>query len=140
MIQGTLIAESPRVDADLANLELMVRKTSRSRASGTTPDQAEIWTVIDFEADLAAAESLAVGLAAVLDAPGWYVNFESPAENFVNLPSPGLPLPADPSEVDDDLVRDVTDILTPLCARLYRRRAAAIRARRAVEAATGSAP
>lgn len=42
----------------------------------------------------------------------------------------------DPSEVDDDLVRDVTEILTSLCARLYGRRAAADRARRAVEAVT----
>src|SRR5215469_8405529 len=42
-------------------------------------------------------------------------------------------LVADPSEVDDDLVRDVTEILTSLCARLYGRRAAANRAARAVE-------
>ena len=47
---------------------------------------------------------------------------------------------ADPSEVDDDLVRDVTEILTSLCARLYGRRAAANRAARAVEAITGDAP
>ena len=46
-------------------------------------------------------------------------------------------LVADPSEVDDDLVRDVTEILTSLCARLYGRRAAANRAARAVEAITG---
>lgn len=46
-------------------------------------------------------------------------------------------LVVDPAEVDDDLVRDVTEILTSLCARLYGRRAAADRARRAVEAATG---
>ncbi len=43
-------------------------------------------------------------------------------------------LVADPSEVDDDLVRDVTEILTSLCARLYGRRAAANRAARAVAA------
>lgn len=43
----------------------------------------------------------------------------------------------DPAEVDDDLVRDVTEILTSLCARLYGRRAAANRARRAIDAATG---
>jgi predicted site-specific integrase-resolvase len=42
----------------------------------------------------------------------------------------------DPAEADDDLVRDVTEILTSLCARLYGRRAAANRAQRAVEAAT----
>jgi predicted site-specific integrase-resolvase len=41
----------------------------------------------------------------------------------------------DPADVDDDLVRDVTEILTSLCARLYGRRAAANRAQRAVAAA-----
>jgi len=50
------------------------------------------------------------------------------------------PLVVDPSEVDDDLVRDVTEILTSLCARLYGRRAAANRARRAVEAVTRGQP
>jgi predicted site-specific integrase-resolvase len=49
-------------------------------------------------------------------------------------------LVVDPSEVDDDLVRDVTEILTSLCARLYGRRAAANRAKRAVEAAMEAAP
>jgi hypothetical protein len=86
MIQGTLIAESLRVGADLANLELTVRKISRYRASGTTPDQADIWTVIDFEADEAGAAGLADEFAAVLDEPGWYVNFESTAESFVIFP------------------------------------------------------
>ena len=46
-------------------------------------------------------------------------------------------LVVDPAEVDDDLVRDVTEILTSLCARLYGRRAAANRARRAVDVVTG---
>ena len=45
-------------------------------------------------------------------------------------------LVVDPAELDDDLVRDVTEILTSLCARLYGRRAAANRAARAVAAAT----
>jgi putative resolvase len=45
-------------------------------------------------------------------------------------------LVVDPAEVDDDLVRDVTEILTSLCARLYGHRAAANRASRAVAAAT----
>jgi predicted site-specific integrase-resolvase len=46
-------------------------------------------------------------------------------------------LVADPAEVDDDLVRDVTEILTSLCARLYGQRAAGNRAARAVAVATG---
>ena len=86
MIQGTLIAESLRVGAELANFELTVRKISRYRATGTTPDQADIWTVIDFEANEAGAASLADGFAAVLDEPGWYVDFESPEESFVIFP------------------------------------------------------
>lgn len=49
-------------------------------------------------------------------------------------------LVVDPDQVDDDLVRDVTEILTSLCARLHGRRAAADRARRAVKAATESGP
>jgi predicted site-specific integrase-resolvase len=43
----------------------------------------------------------------------------------------------DSSAVDDDLVRDMTEILTSMCARLYGKRAAQNRARRAVTAACG---
>jgi predicted site-specific integrase-resolvase len=45
-------------------------------------------------------------------------------------------LVVDPAEVDDDLVRDMTEILTSLCARLYGKRAGANRAARAVAAVT----
>lgn len=38
-------------------------------------------------------------------------------------------------EVEDDLIRDMTEVLTSFCARLYGRRSAASRARRAVECA-----
>jgi predicted site-specific integrase-resolvase len=41
----------------------------------------------------------------------------------------------DTAEVDDDLVRDMTEILTSMCARLYGKRAAQNRARRALAAA-----
>ncbi|WP_433309057.1 IS607 family transposase [Micromonospora sp. CA-269861] len=49
-------------------------------------------------------------------------------------------LVVDPAEVDDDLVRDVTEILTSLCTRLYGRRVGASRVRRAVEVAIGDGP
>jgi predicted site-specific integrase-resolvase/DNA-binding XRE family transcriptional regulator len=49
-------------------------------------------------------------------------------------------LVSDPSEADDDLVRDVTEILTSLCARLYGRRAAADRAARAIAALGQAGP
>ncbi|MEU1691024.1 IS607 family transposase [Streptomyces hirsutus] len=41
----------------------------------------------------------------------------------------------DDSEVDDDLVRDMVEVLTSFCARLYGRRSARNRAQRALEAA-----
>lgn len=40
----------------------------------------------------------------------------------------------DPAEVTDDLVCDMTEVLTSMCARLYGRRAAENRAKRALEA------
>ena len=43
----------------------------------------------------------------------------------------------DDAEVPDDLVRDMTEILTCFCARLYGKRSAANKARRAMEAASG---
>ena len=43
----------------------------------------------------------------------------------------------DAAEVPDDLVRDLTEILTCFCARLYGKRSAANRARRAVEVVSG---
>ena len=54
------------------------------------------------------------------------------------LSAPGRRLlVVDPAEVDDDLVRDVTEILTSLCARLYGRRAAKKQAARLTAAVTG---
>ena len=40
----------------------------------------------------------------------------------------------DPSEVKDDLIRDMVEVLTSFCARLYGRRAAANKAKKAMEA------
>ena len=40
------------------------------------------------------------------------------------------------NEVDADLVRDMTELLTRFCARLYGRRSAAHRARQAISSAT----
>ncbi len=45
----------------------------------------------------------------------------------------------DRTETADDLVRDITEVLTSMCARLYGRRAAKNRAARAVAVATGEA-
>lgn len=41
----------------------------------------------------------------------------------------------DAAEIDDDLVRDMTEVLTSFCARLYGKRAASHRAQKALAAA-----
>src|SRR5579875_4201047 len=86
MIEGILIAESLRVGTTLASLNLTVRTISRFRAQGTTQDQPDVWTTLDFEADEAGATNLAEAFSDVLDRPGWYVNFESPTDAFVVFP------------------------------------------------------
>lgn len=45
----------------------------------------------------------------------------------------------DDGEVEDDLVRDITEVLTSFCARLYGRRSAKNRAQRALECAAAPA-
>lgn len=45
------------------------------------------------------------------------------------------PVVLNPDEVDDDLVRDITEVLTSFCARLYGRRSAANRVKAALESA-----
>lgn len=47
---------------------------------------------------------------------------------------------ADPGETTDDLVRDMIEVLTSMCARLYGRRGARNRAMRAVTAAKTTGP
>jgi len=86
MFEGTLLAESLRVGVTLDELALTVRKISRYRVQGATSDQPEIWTSLDFEADESVAADLAATFADALDQPGWYANFQSPAESFVVFP------------------------------------------------------
>lgn len=45
-----------------------------------------------------------------------------------------MPPVGDDTELDDDLVRDMTEVLTSFCARLYGRHAAKHRAEKALEA------
>jgi len=87
MIDGTLIAESLRAGTNLEDLSLTVRKISKYRAAGTTPEQPEVWTVFEFEADEAAGDDLAQAFAGALDDdPVWYVNFQSPSLAYVVYP------------------------------------------------------
>jgi|SRR5579875_1180656 len=86
VIEGTLIVESLRTGTSLENLTLTVRRISRYQIQAPAPGQPGIWCALDFEADDGAAEELAHTFAGVLDRPGWYVNFQSPAESFIVFP------------------------------------------------------
>jgi hypothetical protein len=83
MFEGTLITESLRTGSTLDGLNLVVRKIARYAPGGTTADQPGIWTAIEFELADGDADALAHTLAAVLDEPGWYANFQSPEVAFV---------------------------------------------------------
>jgi hypothetical protein len=87
MLEGTLLAESLRVGATLDDLALTVRKISRYRVHSATSDQPDVWTAVEFEAEESGAVQLAQAFADALDQPGWYANFQSPAESFVVFPS-----------------------------------------------------
>jgi hypothetical protein len=86
VIEGTLLAESLRVGTSLENLNLTLRKISRYQVHDPAPGQPGIWCALDFEADDAEAEAVARTFADALDRPGWYVNFQSPAESFIVFP------------------------------------------------------
>lgn len=86
MIEGTVIAESLRVGADVELPGLTVRKISRFRVQDGAPDQPDIWTTLVFEADDADAGGLAEPIAGVLGPSGWYVDFRSAEETFVVFP------------------------------------------------------
>jgi hypothetical protein len=84
MIEGTLIAESMRVGAELSGVRLVTRKIQRTAAGDVSVGQPELWTLIEFEADEQDAEVLAGALAKVLDRQhGWYADFRTPDETYV---------------------------------------------------------
>ena len=83
MIEGTLIAESMRVGAELGGVRLVCRKISRAAAGDVSAGQPELWTFIEFEADEQDAGALADTLAKVLDQHGWYTDFRTAEETWV---------------------------------------------------------
>lgn len=84
MIEGTLIAESIRVGAELARVDLTTSSIRRTAAGEESAGQPELWTLIQFTADERDAEVLARALAEVLEHEGgWYCDFHTPDETFV---------------------------------------------------------
>ena len=71
----------------------------------------------------------------VVEHRGRFCRFGSEYVRAVLAVQGGELVVVDSAEVDDDLVRDMTEILTSMCARLYGKRAARNRAQRALAAA-----
>ena len=84
MLTGVVIAESLRTDAQLDGHLVKIVKVTRVAVEGAADGQPPTWTLLEFEADEAQAETLAGHLAAAIDATGaWYVDFHSADESFV---------------------------------------------------------
>lgn len=72
MFAGLLLKESL---SDLGVLDrLTIIKTENWDVPHAAEFQPKVWTAISFEADDAAADSIAEELSRVLKAPGWYID------------------------------------------------------------------
>jgi hypothetical protein len=85
MLTGVLIGESLRVGAKLGGgLPLRLNwVTSMAPEDDAAAGQPARWTVLEFEAEDAAAADLAGALARCLNAGPWYANFNTADEAFV---------------------------------------------------------
>lgn len=84
MAQGTLIAESLRLNEALAGPPLHVQKVTRVGPLEVPPEQPALWTFIEFNLDDSDAGALAEALAGVLDADlGWYCDFRTRNDTVV---------------------------------------------------------
>ena len=80
-IRGVFLAESLQIGAGFDGHGMHVIHCSRYVVSGTSEDQPEIWTAIDFDAPEGESEPLAEELSQALAGPGgWYVNWSSADE------------------------------------------------------------
>ncbi|MGZ0151265.1 hypothetical protein ACXJJ3_29705 [Kribbella sp. WER1] len=84
MYDGVLILESLQVGSALTDIPLTVRKIRRLAVEGTSADQPEVWSLLEFSVERGA--ELADVLAGALDRPGWYADFHDAAESFVVFP------------------------------------------------------
>jgi hypothetical protein len=84
MLNGVLLAESIRVDAELSVDGLIVTSIVRHDEPDEPPEMPSIWTLIEFRAEDDRADELAQKLADVLIAEGgWFANFVVGDEHVV---------------------------------------------------------
>jgi hypothetical protein len=84
MLNGTLLAESIRLDAELRVDGLAVTRIFRKEFPDEPPGMPTTWTFIEFQAEDDRAAELAQKLADVLIAKGgWYADFGAGDEHVV---------------------------------------------------------
>jgi hypothetical protein len=88
MATGTLIGESIRPGTTLEGVPITVNRLERVEPGNISDEQLAAglpprWTLLFFEVADDAAPALADALAAILDEPGWYVDFHTADESFV---------------------------------------------------------
>jgi hypothetical protein len=88
MATGTLIGESIRSGTTLDGVPITVNKIERVEPGNISDEQLAAglptrWTLLFFEVADDVAPALADALAAILDVPGWYVDFHTADESFV---------------------------------------------------------
>src|SRR6186713_2818369 len=88
MATGTLIGESIRPGTTLDGVPITVHRIERVEPDNISAEQLAAglptrWTLLFFEVADEAAPALADALAAILDEPGWYVDFHTADESFV---------------------------------------------------------
>jgi hypothetical protein len=88
MATGTLIGESIRPGTTLEGVPITVNRIERVEPGNISDEQLAAglpprWTLLFFDVADDAAPLLADALAAILDEPGWYVDFHTADESFV---------------------------------------------------------
>ncbi len=87
MLEGALIIESLRVGVVLNDPGFVVRRLSRAVPTHVTPEQPDVWTLLEFRSDSADPDRLAESLSRVLDGPAWYASLHSAGQVYVVFPS-----------------------------------------------------
>ena len=88
MAIGTLIGESIRPGTTLDGVPITLNRIERVEPTNISDEQLASgiptrWTLLFFELADGDAPRLADALAAILDEPGWYVDFHTAGESFV---------------------------------------------------------
>jgi hypothetical protein len=85
MVEGTLLAESLKIGAELSVAGLRLMRVSRRDVSASvSATQPPVWTFLEFEADDVMAGPLAEALArSLLAEGGWYADFRAADDHVI---------------------------------------------------------